>query len=254
MNATCLTGGSFTFRSILHGRDLLREGVVWRIGNGESINVHHDNWIPRRGCLKPLGQQYVQMLTQVSDLLTEHGTEWDFNKLDVMFTADDAADIKQIAIGGPNRSDYLAWNFTKNGQFSVRSAYHLRMSMNGLKSGRPGPSASLMQHKVWLALWRTNVPNKAKIHTWRLMRNGLAVGSELHRRRIKPGVFCAACGREETCYHRFWTCPHSALFWKLLCAEKGAPVHHHWMVPTMRYLLPGCKGGYLMLVMMRGRQ
>ena len=29
MNATCPDGGSYTFRSILHGRDLLRAGLVW---------------------------------------------------------------------------------------------------------------------------------------------------------------------------------------------------------------------------------
>ena len=51
MSATCPSGGSFTFRSILYGRDLLREGLVWRIGDGTAINVHHDNWIPRQGSL-----------------------------------------------------------------------------------------------------------------------------------------------------------------------------------------------------------
>ena len=80
------------------------------------------------------------------------------------------------------------------------------------------------EHKAWLALWDTNAPAKAKIHTWRLLKNGLAVGTELHRRRIKPGVFCCACGREETIHHRFWACPHSMLFWKHLCERMAEPV------------------------------
>lgn len=141
-----------------------------------------------------------------------------------MFTEDDACDIKQIVVGGPGMSDYLAWNFTKDGQFRVKSAYHLRMSINGLKTGWLGTSSSLAQHKGWLALWGTEAPNKAKIHTWRLLRNGLAVGAELHRRRIKGGVCCTACGREETIYHRFWACPHSKQFWKVLRLDKAAPV------------------------------
>ena len=49
------------------------------------------------------------------------------------------------------------------------------------------------------------------------------MGSEVHRRKIKPGVFCVVCGREETNLHRFWRCPHSANFWSLVYSELGAP-------------------------------
>lgn len=71
MNATCPSNGSFTFHSILHGGDLLREGVVWRIGNGSKVLSHHDNWIPGKGCLRPLGQTFMQGITRVADLLNE---------------------------------------------------------------------------------------------------------------------------------------------------------------------------------------
>lgn len=138
-----------------------------------------------------------------------------------MFSVSDAADIKQIAVGGPGTEDFLAWNYTKSGVFTVRSAYHLRMSMKKCNSGQPEPSSSVKRHKGYLALWDTNALGKAKIHMWRMIRNGLAVGAELHRRRIKPGVFCVACGREETIVHRFWTCQHSNFFWRLMEAEKG---------------------------------
>lgn len=73
-------------------------------------------------------------------------------------------------------------------------------------------------------LWDTSAPNKANIHMWRFTRNGLAVGGELHRRRIKPRTFCVACGHEETIYHRFSACRPATLFWKVIILEKGAPV------------------------------
>ena len=52
LSATIPSNSSFTYRNILHGRDLLREGLVWRVGDGSRINIHHDNWIPREGCLR----------------------------------------------------------------------------------------------------------------------------------------------------------------------------------------------------------
>lgn len=123
--------------------------------------------------IKPLGQQYINGTTHVHHLLDEHGSAWDLNKLEMMFTTNDVDDIKHIAIGGPSMRDYLAWNFSKNGQFTVKSAYHLCMSLKGVKTGQPGSSMPSREHKAWLALWDTNAPGKAKIHAWRLMKNGL---------------------------------------------------------------------------------
>ena len=135
MNATCPNGGSFTFRSIIHGRELLREGIVWRVGNGASIKIHHDNWIPRQGSLQPLGQQFIPGITQIRHLLNEPGDAWDMDKLQLMFTPGDIEDIRHIVVGGPNMQDYMAWNFTKNGEFTVKSAYHFGLSLRDTNTG-----------------------------------------------------------------------------------------------------------------------
>nr|XP_020147655.1 uncharacterized protein LOC109732864 [Aegilops tauschii subsp. strangulata] len=120
--------------------------------------------------------------------------------------------------------DYLAWNYTKNVVFTVRSAYHPRMQQKCLKAGWPESSSSVQDHKSWMCLWDTVALGKVKTHMWQLIRNGLVVGAELQRRKIKEGVFCVACGREETVYHRFWGCFHSLKFWKIMHSELGVPV------------------------------
>lgn len=146
--------------------------------------------------MKPLGQIYVHGVSKVHDLLMPNSKEWNESLIDDMFSPEDANDIAQIAVGGPNMGDYIAWNYTKTGQFTVRSSYHLRMTLNGVKTEWPGPSSSVHKHKGWLGLWDFSAPNKAKIHMWRVMQNGLAMGAELLRQCIKPGVFCTASGRE----------------------------------------------------------
>jgi hypothetical protein len=55
LEAPCPKRASYTWKSILHGRELLKEGPVWRIGDGEQVNVWTDKWIPRSSAQHPLG-------------------------------------------------------------------------------------------------------------------------------------------------------------------------------------------------------
>uniref|UniRef100_A0ACD5X542 Uncharacterized protein n=1 Tax=Avena sativa TaxID=4498 RepID=A0ACD5X542_AVESA len=96
------------------------------------------------------------------------------------------------------------------------------VSLKKTATGRVETSNSCLAHKAWLNIWDTDVPNKVRIHFWRLAKNGLAVGEELQRRNIKKGVICCACARLETVLHRFWKCPHSVFAWKKMMELTGA--------------------------------
>ena len=151
MSATCPSGGSYTFRSILHGRDLLREGVIWHIGDGSTVNIHHDPWIPRQGSLLPLGAVFIPGIQKVADLLNLTGETWDHTKLQAMFSVDDANDIKQIVVGGPGVPEYIAWNHTKKG------CLHCQVSLppeNGHECCKTGPARTLFgcSYPPWLAV------------------------------------------------------------------------------------------------------
>ena len=58
------------------------------------------------------------------------------------------------------------------------SAYHLCMDLRRMRADNL-ESSLVAEHQGWLELWDTNVPGKAKIHTCRLILNGLAVGAKL---------------------------------------------------------------------------
>ena len=230
LNARCPSGASVTWRSILFGRDLLKSGLIWRIGDGSKVSVWQDNWIPRSGVKHPLGCKPNSEVEKVSELLLPDGTGWDVAKLNETFFEVDVNDILKIPVGRAGTDDYLAWNYTKNGIFSVRSAYHLKYQNTLAASDRPSSSLSVDEHRGWLALWAADVPSKVKVHCWRLAQNGLAIGEELRRRQIKEGVRCIACNRPETIMHRFWLCPHSTRAWELLRSHTGFRLE----VPEMR--------------------
>ena len=40
--------GSYTWKSILRGRDIIQREAIWRIGSGEKINIWQQCWLPRK--------------------------------------------------------------------------------------------------------------------------------------------------------------------------------------------------------------
>jgi hypothetical protein len=46
LEAPKLRLSSYTWRSILFGMELLKEGIQWGIGNGQRTKLLSDNWIP----------------------------------------------------------------------------------------------------------------------------------------------------------------------------------------------------------------
>jgi hypothetical protein len=46
LNAGPKSGSSFTWQSIVNGIQTFKRGHIWRVGNGSSINVWRDPWLP----------------------------------------------------------------------------------------------------------------------------------------------------------------------------------------------------------------
>jgi hypothetical protein len=139
LTASCPKRSSFTWRIILHGRDLLREGLIWIVGDGEKIQIWEQNWIPRASLKRSVGVRPDRTVNKVSELLLPNGEGWDELKLNDLFFEDDIKYILSIHVGRAGSVDYMAWKYTKNKIFSVRLAYHLKQQIKSLQVDRPMP-------------------------------------------------------------------------------------------------------------------
>jgi hypothetical protein len=54
LQAKARNGMSYSFRSILKGVELLKDGVVWRIGDSSTVNIWTDLWLARDDALRPI--------------------------------------------------------------------------------------------------------------------------------------------------------------------------------------------------------
>lgn len=122
---TVFTGQpSLTWYAIAYGLELLKKGLIWRIGNGDSVRIWRDNWIPRNTALKPFGARARMRVIRVSELLHVHGA-WNTSLIRRIFWPVDAEAILKIRTSPRYQPDFLAWNPECNGIFTVRSAYRL---------------------------------------------------------------------------------------------------------------------------------
>ncbi|KAL9460150.1 hypothetical protein AB3S75_003368 [Citrus x aurantiifolia] len=99
---------SFVWRSILWGRQILSSGARWRIGDGQKIQIHTDNWIPKPSSFKPIVRPSLPEDTLVAELINEEN-KWNESLIYRHFNRMDADKIVEILFPrSPKEDNHLA--------------------------------------------------------------------------------------------------------------------------------------------------
>jgi hypothetical protein len=171
LNAPMKKGSSFTWQSIWAGIQTFKKGGIWRVGNGNNINIWEDRWVPGSYSCKVLTPKGQNIYTKVSDLIDPITNSWDEELIGEIFWNVDKHRILAIPLPSHDREDFVGWSLTKSGTFSVRTAYHAEWeSRFGPRvNGGSAPSA-MNPHPMWDKIWKLKCPSKVKIFLWRLMQ------------------------------------------------------------------------------------
>ncbi|KAG7583540.1 Reverse transcriptase zinc-binding domain [Arabidopsis suecica] len=188
LDASVGTRPSFAWKSILHGRELLKQGLFKNVGNGKTFRVWIDEWIEDAdGWRAPLRRNYFfNPDLRVSELIDWDKRDWDPQKL-----------------------------HNKSGDFSVKSAYWLASQSCNLQTRLQAeqlPSTNDLKAKVW------SLQTDPKIHVflWKVLCGALPVASALNYRGMKTDERCQLCGgEEETVNHVLFTCSMARQVWAL---------------------------------------
>lgn len=71
------SGMSYSWRSILRGLEIVKKGMIWRVGDGVGLNIWTDPWIPRDFSRKPITPRGQNLLSEVADLIDPYKGCWD---------------------------------------------------------------------------------------------------------------------------------------------------------------------------------
>jgi hypothetical protein len=216
-------GISYSWRSILKGVQILKQGLIWRVGNGRSINIWTDPWLPRdfpRKVITPCGRNVISKVEELIDPVTNY---WDTRLVHQIFTAEDAEMILQIPIHGQT-NDFIAWHFDKKGMFSVKLAYQVAIDCAERESTRGQHSGAANNDEAkcfkWKKIWSLPLPNKILHFLWRTATYSLPVRMKLRRRGMDVDTRCPICYRfDEDGGHCFLKCKPVRKIWCLAQLE-----------------------------------
>ena len=99
---------SSTWKAIMHGLDLLKKGVIWRVADGTKIKIWRHHWLPRAWSLSTIGSKRPCRLKWVSQLIRDGSREWNEEILERFFHRNDIDEILKIKLPGGNYEDAVA--------------------------------------------------------------------------------------------------------------------------------------------------
>ena len=158
---------------------VVRKGIRWQVGDGKSIRVWCDKWVP-----KPSTYMVVSLETQspwvilVKDLINRGIFKWDADLVNRCFNAKDASAILGIPLSSMGRKDRLIWVACNSGKFLVKSAYELAYKEK-IEQNRGDYSNNSHRKRVWKCIWQLKLPHKLRHFTWKAGQNILATKDNL---------------------------------------------------------------------------
>lgn len=195
---------SFTWRSICSARDVIRDGLVWRVGNGTHINLWNDPWLPGKENNRIKGHDIGTSWITVDQLI--EGSTWNRELIHKLVDSETANRILTIPISDSRPEDIRVWKFEGTGEYTVKSDY--RAIVTELLQNKPNLSPKTEEYRrFYQGLWKLDIPAKIKIYMWRLFHNLVPHYENLARRTLCEEAVCPLCKTElETSDHLLWAC------------------------------------------------
>ena len=137
------------------------------MGNGESIKVYLDKWIPNYLANRILHQGHdVDREKMVSELIDDELHWWMHDVIMERFCREEVDAICKIPLSRRNIYDSVGWLHTKNGKYAVKSGYYVARKVLRKVDG-VGSSGGAGGQQVWKKICQLHVPDKIKNFGWR---------------------------------------------------------------------------------------
>ncbi|KAK1370340.1 hypothetical protein POM88_036432 [Heracleum sosnowskyi] len=191
-------------------KDIVAKGARWNIGDGSKVRLWDDLWVV--GHDEELIRPAQCEINLVRDLMETNQRGWNEELICSIFDVPITEKILNMFYC-EEEDDTLFWEGTANGDFSVKSAYH--MVVEDLI--HPPLGVAAVNTKVWKKIWHADISSKVKIFAWRAICNCVPTGSNFAKRGLLlNNNGCNQCGwLDEDIYHVLFSCPYAKQLWRV---------------------------------------
>ena len=198
-------------------KPVLRDGFRWCVGDGKSIKIWGDAWIPSTVLGRIISPRpAMEIGDSVANLIAHDKFEWNGDLERSIFLPLKAKTILSIPISTMNPTDSQVWAKTPNGFLFVKNAYKVAVQYLEVSKGiegRPGCSNTSKMEAIWKLIWSVKCPKKIKHFLWRACKNALPTKQCLMHRKVVKEDTCDLCGECESSGHILWGCKVAKEAW-----------------------------------------
>ena len=201
LSANSVATAAPTWRAIEEAKKLVAKGGCFIIGNGKSIQVWSNPWVPEAVNFMPQPklEEYRKLTIKVSDLIDPTTKSWISDWVKELFAPTDARAILNMSIPMSQKEDKLVWLPDSKGRFSVKSIHNVAFAHSDC-NGQPQACGS--------KLWKANFPERLKMLIWRISVNAIPTKANLQVRLNHVDASCRLCNADkEDSEHIFFRCP-----------------------------------------------
>lgn len=121
--------------------------------------------------------------------------DWDRALIYQLFNPTEAEIICRVPISRGRAEDKMVWCPTRNGMFTVKSAYHLELQRTINQTGECSvPSRNSM---YWKSIWQLQCPSFVKHFMWKACQDVLPTNLNQIKKSVLQSPWCPICSREE---------------------------------------------------------
>lgn len=203
---------SCTWKAIVQAWDLVKENIIWIVNNGHDVRFWKDSWIPG---YKPLIKLFdITVHDAEKDFPVLHYSvngSWNWNKIQHLIPTEIRDRIAAIHPPNPGRNDFVCWNPTSDGFFSLKTTYEL-LSPDA-DSTSPNP--------LFKKVWKWGGPSRIKAFLWKLTHAKLMTNVERKKRNMTACDLCPRCNNTESIMHMIWDCQDIRDWWSNIISPES---------------------------------
>ena len=103
---------------------MLVKGLRWNVGNGESINIWKDGWVPSLRDFKvSFNPIFGNSVSSVNELIVKREGAWDSKVVMSLFNEVEWKAILSSPISVHDKPNSLVWHWSSNGVYTVNLGY-----------------------------------------------------------------------------------------------------------------------------------